>query len=292
MSVLKLYIGVFFIMVVLAYSAHGAATSQKPTLSPAKISHAAISAILPWRGKTAKVLSHIDLTKPFDTKSQWTLVVLQDPRIPNDEVGSWQMNGPIAVCFLKGLSPQCRERHGTWSLSPEFATMYHLLGASVVYAGQDSTHPLLWLKTCSANSGDGSCGVRAEVYDYDRKSDTFRSVFTDEVGASNNNANARFVKQGPLRGDIIVDYPTEHPPYVYWIEVYGLGKSDRYRRILRYRSHTGYGDGNPLPVAYSEMPEIMRRLGYWSPGDALPVPPNIPCPHPVLRHMEEWCQGH
>jgi len=48
--------------------------------------------------------------------------------------------------------------------------------------------------------------------------------------------------------------------------------SEQYGRILRYRGLTGYSDGNPLAVADSEMPEILRRLGLWQPGEPLPVP--------------------
>lgn len=76
----------------------------------------------------------------------------------------------------------------------------------------------------------------------------------------NNNQETRFVERGPLQGNVIVDYPTQDAPYTYWIEVYNAGESSQYVQILRYRGRTGYGDGNPLAVADSEMPEILRRL--------------------------------
>lgn len=77
------------------------------------------------------------------------------------------------------------------------------------------------------------------------------------------------------------------------IEVYAPGNSGRYARILRYRSHTGYGDGNPLPVIDSEMPAILERLGLWKPGDALPVPEPLPanCGRLILNRGEEWCRN-
>jgi len=84
------------------------------------------------------------------------------------------------------------------------------------------------------------------------------------------------VEGGPLQGDMIVDYPTEHAPYTYWVEVYRAGKSGRHFRVLRYRGRTGYSDGNPLAVADSEMPEILRHLGLWQPGDTLAVSAHLP----------------
>jgi hypothetical protein len=91
---------------------------------------------------------------------------------------------------------------------------------------------------------------------------------------------------------VIVDYPTGHAPYPYWIEVYAPRASEEYAQILRYRGRTRYGDHNPLAVADSEMPEILKRLGFWKPGDALPVPSRKPegCNQLVLRDGEEWCK--
>ena len=98
---------------------------------------------------------------------------------------------------------------------------------------------------------------------------------------------------GSLQGDMIVDAPTDNAPYGYWIEVFSQHRSGRYERILKYRSHTGYCDGNPLPVADSEMPEIMERLGVWKLGDPLPIPMHEPsdCGRLVMRHGEEWCRN-
>jgi hypothetical protein len=48
-----------------------------------------------------------------------------------------------------------------------------------------------------------------------------------------------------------------------------------------------------MAVIDSEMPEILRHLGLWHPGDPLPVPSHLPegCKHLVLRHQEEWCKS-
>lgn len=269
----------------------------------AEVERAVIAAIPAWHGQKATILKYLDLTQPFATASPWALVVAQDPSPPAEP--DLEDHGPIAVCLVKVLTPHCMEKyplHGRWlkwyakygGYLSWYVTAYDLGTAGVVYAGKDKTRQLLLLKTYSARSGDGNSNIRMALFDYDPHEDQFRQVFENFSGASNNNQAARFVEHGPLQGDVIVDYPTDHAPYVYWIEVYAPGKTGQYARILKYRSHTRYGDGNPLPVADSEMPAIMQRLGLWKPGDALPVPLNMTsgCGRLVLRHAEEWCQKH
>lgn len=289
-SILRATCCTFFAMTI-GLVAQSALAKAAEKLTPAQIDNAAISAMTKWHGKKTTILSHLDLTGPFNTKSQWTLVVIQ--QLTQSEGYSRMVYGagPIAICFVKELSPQCSERNGSGGANSyrPYSMMHFLMVEKVVYANRKHTIPLLWLKTCSAASGDGDCDKWAVLYHYDRNADRFHSVFSYNTGGNNRNQNARFIGHGPILGYVVTDYPTEHPPYTYWIEVYALGKGGQYKRILKYRGHTGYGDGNPLPVAYSEMPEILRRLGYWKPGDAIPLPPGISCPHPVLRHKEEWC---
>jgi hypothetical protein len=140
-------------------------------------------------------------------------------------------------------------------------------------------------------SGNGDCEIATALYQYEKVTDRFVRVFLNLTGRNNNQAT-RFVESGPLQGDVIVNNPTENAPYTYWIEVYRAESSGQYERILRYRGRTGYGDGNPLAVADSEMPEILRHLGLWHPGDALPVPIHLPqgCTDLFMRNGEEWCK--
>jgi hypothetical protein len=172
-------------------------------------------------------------------------------------------------------------------------TPYHLFASSIVHGGQNKTRPFLFVEVCGAGamSGDGDCGIATALYMYDKGADRFIRVFQNLAGRNNNQATC-FVESGPLQGDVIVDNPTENAPYTYWIEVYRAGDSGQYGRILRYRGLTGYSDGNPLAVADSEMPEILRRLGQWQPGDPSPVPAHLPqgCCDLFMRHGEEWCK--
>ena len=241
----------------------------------------------------AKVISDIDLTAPFRTPSPWRLVVIRKEDAPPPEAAMLEEHGPLNICFLNGSTPHC-SRGFSWRIPGEprwFGTPYHVLATRVVYAGRDESKPRLLLRFCGVQNGYGTCGTATALYRYARRSNRFVREFLNVKGRDNS-PSTRFVEQGPLRGDVIVDYPTAHAPFAYWVELYREGKSGRYVRVLRYRGHTGYADGNLLEVADSEMPEILRRLGLWHPGEPLPVPAHLPrgCSHLVLRNEEEWCQ--
>jgi hypothetical protein len=256
-----------------------------------KVERAVVHALPAWQGKKAQVIDYLDLTRPFATTSPWALVVAQDARPASADLAMLGNGSPIVICFVKALTPSCTDARGhaahNW-----FDMAYGLDAAAVVFTGPGQTRPLLMLQTFSAHGINGNASIRTKLLAYDRKADGFRKVFANVNGGTNNNAATRFVEHGPLRGDVIVDYPTDHAPYRYWIEVYAPAKSGQYARVLRYRGRTGYGDRNPLPVADSEMPEVLRRLGLWKPGDALPVPRRRPagCDRLVMRRGEEWCE--
>ncbi len=73
------------------------------------------------------------------------------------------------------------------------------------------------------------------------------------------------------------------------------GEAGVYRPVLRYRSATIYGDGNPLAVIDSEMPGIEQRLGVWRPGRPVPTPKTgrggKTCLRPALKRGELRCGG-
>ena len=265
--------------------------ADKPKAIAGEVVDRSVIAALSRQGVTKpSVVSHIDLTEPFGTVTQWTFVVVQDGGQPAED---FEDHGPIFPCLVKASSPDCALHlyPQVRSEMPWFDTPYHLFAGSVVYADRNKLSPLLFLKVSGAVSGDGDCNIATALYKYDKGADRFIQVFQNLTGR-NNNQGTRFVESGPLQGDVIVDNPTENAPYTYWIEVYRAGDSGKYDRILRYRGLTGYSDGNPLAVADSEMPEILRRLGLWKPGDPLPVPPHLPrgCRDLFMRRGEEWCK--
>lgn len=268
--------------------------AEKPKAIPAaEVDQLVISALLHQGIMKPTVISHIDLTKPFDTDTQWTFVAIQEGGQPPTQIAQIEEYGPILVCLVKGSTPDCDEHfyENVSTARPWFDTPYHLLASGIVEASGDKAQPLLLVKTCTAESFNGNCGVATALYRYDRPADSFSRVFLNVTGR-NNNEETRFVQRGPLQGDVIVVYPTEHAPYTYWVEVYRARQPGQYIRILRYRGHTGYSDGNPLAVADSEMPEILRQLGFWRRGDVLPVPAHMPkgCSDLFMRRDEEWCK--
>lgn len=137
------------------------------------------------------------------------------------------------------------------------------------------------------HGGNGSQLVLTQVLAYEHSQTRFLRIYQYATG-TNNNEEVRYISSGRLKGDIISVDPTENAPYGYWVTVNVLTPQYNYKRVLRYRSATHYGDGNPLAVIDSEM-NIERRLGYWKPGMPLPVPSGG-CPRPRLIRMELWCK--
>jgi hypothetical protein len=268
--------------------------SSASAAQAAQIDRAVLASLPAWHGRQAAVVEHLDLARAFATRTQWTLVVARFPGSPPAALTQTEDAGPIAVCFVKEATPHCSYAFGrrdsplSW-----FNVPYHFISSRVVFAGADRTEPLLLLRTEGAHGGNGSQLIETQLFAYDRQADEFKVVFSHGTG-SNNNQETRFVEHGPLRGDVITAEPTRTPPYVYWISVYARGKDGQYSRpALRYRSQTRYGDGNPLPVIDSEMPDILRRLGHWKRGDPPPIPAHAPsyCRHTLyVVAGEEWCK--
>jgi hypothetical protein len=245
-------------------------------ISSTDIEQSVISSLPKANGKSAEIVEDLDLTQPFKTQSQWTFIVANLPGSQEDGVGDEIDSGGLVVCFVERSTPHCDQ--------VSLSNAVSLSSADVVFAGADHTDPLLLVRANSAGGADGNHSIDTEIWRFDGARDQFTSIFSNSTG-SNNNQRTRFVDEGPLRGDVIVDVPAG---CCYFIDVYRQEPSGRYVSVLGYQGRTVYGDGNPLSVADSEMPEILRRLGLWHKGDALPIP-HEGC-NPVMRRGEEWCQ--
>jgi hypothetical protein len=238
----------------------------------------------------------LDLAKPFHTLSAWRLVVTEGP--PTKDFGENDAPGALTLCLHKGPAGPCVSDPVTIPLrkttpdDPIAWEPHYLIAAKAVYPRGPDAAPFLMIVTGSLNSGDRDQIVSTQLVAYDVDRDAFRRVYGKSTG-HNNNQEIRFVAGGPLQGSVISAEPQEHLPYGYWIVVDKLNSAGSYRQVLRYRSATRYGDGNPLAVIDSEMPNIERRLGLWRPGDPIPEPivggGGKPCLTPVLRHTELWC---
>lgn len=167
-----------------------------------------------------------------------------------------------------------------------FSEPHFLSDARTVHPRPGRT--LLLLQLASLHSGDGDQRIATLVLAYDRAQDSFLPVYQHITG-HNNNQEIRYIADGPLRGSIVSAEPTRDAPFAFWITVNKLGPVGGYRRVLRYRSATRYGDGNPLPVIDSEWPNIERRLGMSAAGSFLPLR-GAHCPRPHMIGMESWCR--
>ena len=106
---------------VLGMAAAAARVVEGSTAVPAAdIDRSVIATVKSGAIKQPTIISHIDLTTPFKTVSQWTLVVAQDnaPPPPDSNDGN-----PVAVCLVKALAPDCSG----------FAMPFHLLDGRVVF---------------------------------------------------------------------------------------------------------------------------------------------------------------
>jgi hypothetical protein len=265
------------------------------------IDQAVISKLSAQFGINSNVIVHLDLTQTFQTKSRWSLVAAKQPDEESSvQDGAGNRIGAVSLCFVENDEPDCSEemflakyREEKVSFVSGEHAFYELFASDVVFSGSGRTLPLLRIKSCTNRGANGNCGVSTFLFAYDRKAERFRVVFFNMTGG-NNNEETRFVENGLLLGSVIVASPGYDAPFTYFVEVYKRTSDSEYSRALRYRGHTGYGDGNPLAVIDSEMPETLRRLGLWKTGDALPVPPRMPggCTRLIMRKSVEWCEPH
>lgn len=253
----------FCLLAFLALLPLEALAAQSATQIPQiDISNRVIASLPTLHGSSADIVERLDLTHPFETRNHWTFVVARVPGARLDALSLQPLpSGTLAECFVKGLTPHCK-----YSMPPKpsslswYSTPVDLYSTTVVFAGAHHSEPLLLVKAGSARGGDGGHTIFSQLFTYDRSTNRFEPVFSNTTG-SNNNQETRFIDRGPLRGDVIVAVPTENPRYAYWVSVYVRHGDTRYSRVLRYRSATRYGDGNPLAVIDSEMPNILKRLG-------------------------------
>jgi hypothetical protein len=236
------------------------------------------------------VIAAIDLAKPFATRSAWRFTAAQGPDV-DDPAGlaGDKAPGEVLLCLRKDAAGPCdlqlQSALRAGSGDDVFDQPHYLNQAEVVHGPEGQ--PLLLVQTASVHSGDGDQLLFTQALAYRRDTDRFVRVYGHSTGR-NNNQEVRFIQSGPLKGDIVSAEPTDKAPFGFWISVNALTSPYAYAEVLRYRSATRYGDGNPLGVIDSEMPGIEQRLGVWRPGSPLPLPAG-PCPKPHLKGMELWC---
>jgi hypothetical protein len=241
------------------------------------------------------VVSRTELTQSFGTRGNWSLVITQEPPEP-------VASGNLHFCFVhdgrpecpSAVIPPCERIDGKLGCPPPesggFVAAYNTFETISIFQPPDSDMtPLLVVRAGGIWGGPGS-NFGPIVYRYRVETDRFEELFAD-TRKSNTNGEIRLVTTGPLAGDISADNAGgRRHASAYELIVYGLQRPEHYVRILDYFGRTTYADGNRLSVIDGEMPEIQRRLGVWKPGDALPVPMELPPACRIeLRNGVEWC---
>ncbi len=217
----------------------------------------------------------------------WRLVATQGP--DEEDPSGNTAPGTLHLCITRDGGKSCHPALDDLLDRPDqpspFDQAHYLEAARIVRANPNRA--LLWVQVASVHAGNGDQWVGRMALSYDRAANRFVPVFRQQTGR-NNNHEVRFVERGRLRGAIISAVPTSDAPFGFWITVNRMDTSGRYAQVLRYRSGTRYGDGNPLAVIDSDMPETLRRLKLWQPGEPLPLPDRA-CPKPRLIADILWC---
>lgn len=239
-----------------------------------------------------KVISSIALSQPFHTRSPWTFTATQGPDVPDPIGEEPKVPGTVTLCLSRDHGQTCdhilTDAFAKASDDDVFNAPHTLLYAGIDHLPGKSARPFLFVQTESMRSGDGDARRVTQIVLYDRARDAFTLAW-QHVSAHNHNEVVRYVADGPLAGDLITAEPTRNAPYGYWVSVNKVSANDKFEPVVRYRSATRYGDGNPLSVIDSELPNIEQHLGLWHPGQPLPTP-TVPCPKPHLVHGAMWCQ--
>ena len=236
-------------------------------------------------------IATVALSGPFATQTPWRLTVTQSGHSGVSGTGDPEP-GVVMPCLRHAGSSTCDATINV-RLDPnrrmsDFDQPHYLRMARVAYRQAGDREPLLIVVLGSVHAGNGGQLVDTQALAYHRHTDRFVRLFEHTVG-TNNNQEVRFIERGALRGAFITVEPTMDAPFGYWITVARSGGlTAPYHAILRYRSATRYGDGNALPVIDSEMPQILRRLSLWRPGQKLPIPA-YGCAKPILRSGALWC---
>jgi len=131
-------------------------------LDTTKIDQAVISKLSARFGIRSKVVTHLDLTQPFQTKSRWSLVAAKQPDEESSATdGLSEREGAISLCFVENDEPDCSEemflakyREEKISFDSGPGPFYELFASDVVFAGPAGTLPLLRIKSLWNQGGE------------------------------------------------------------------------------------------------------------------------------------------
>jgi len=225
------------------------------------------------------LVTTLELTEAFKTKSKWRLIVAQGPDLagsPDED----NLPGMLNFCFDTNEKPDCATARSAYNV---------FRSVEVIRPRYAPEAPLLVAQTGLAMHGSGY-PIETIVWVYRSTSGRFEEIFSHDSNVSENE-ETRVIAKGPLAGDIVENEPIGRWPYPYSMKVYGLSESRHYRKILSYEGKSRWGDGNRLAAVDAEMLEIEKRLHVWKPGAPLPRPLGKPtaCGAVSLHNDLLWC---
>lgn len=220
--------------------------------------------------------------------SNWRFTATQGPDAPDEVMGSGTVPGVIRLCLSKdqgACSPALPNLLAMKQAKDDIYSQAHYLNDARIVSPRAGLS-LLLVQVSSMHGVNNDQRVGFAALTYNKAKDRFTVAYRAQTGR-NNNQEVRYIAGGPLRGAIILAEPTSNAPFGFWITVSKPGPSGLYTQALRYRSATRYGDGNPLAVIDSEMPNLLGKLGLWHKGQKLPAPDT--CHNPHLKGEVLWC---
>ncbi len=125
-----------------------------------------------------KVISSIDLSKPFHTRPAWHFTATQGP--PGKDVTGYDDEpGVITICLKEGSSSKCgpslRTRFDAKTCLDPFPQ--YLNSAEIVHPHDLGGRAMLLVQLATAHSGDGDQCVLTQALAYDPSRDQFRSLY-------------------------------------------------------------------------------------------------------------------
>jgi hypothetical protein len=122
------------------------------------IDQVVISKLSAQFGINSKVITHLDLTQPFQTKSRWSLVATKQPDEESIvEDGAGNRIGAVSLCFVENDEPDCSEEM--------FLAKYREEKVGLA-SGEARILRTLWERRCVSRPGENdSAAEDKELYE-------------------------------------------------------------------------------------------------------------------------------
>jgi hypothetical protein len=111
----------------------------------AKIDQMVVSELSSMYGSISRIIGHVDLTKPFQTKTPWALVIGKEPDKEGTDQDPFGEPGAVSICFVNNESVDCSERMFADYMEQNISRgsgerlFYELFNSAIVYSGPSTS---------------------------------------------------------------------------------------------------------------------------------------------------------